>query len=71
MSGIPQTQSLQTASPQTGVLEFSGVSKWYGQVSALMDVGFRLTGGVTGQRWSNGAALPLYSVTSAAAVGNE
>ena len=55
MSGIPQTQSLQTASPQTGVLEFSGVSKWYGQVSALMDVGFRLTGGVTGLVGQNGA----------------
>ena len=65
VSGIPQTPGLQSALPETpspetpsseiGTLEFSGVSKWYGQVSALMDVGFRLTGGVTGLVGQNGA----------------
>ena len=37
------------------VLEFAGVSKWYGQVSALMDVGFRVAGEVVGLVGRNGA----------------
>jgi len=43
------------AAAQRAVLEFAGVSKWYGQVSALMDVGFRVAGEVVGLVGRNGA----------------
>ena len=37
------------------VLEFQAVSKWYGQVSALTEVAFRVEPGVTGLVGQNGA----------------
>jgi len=39
----------------TGALAFAGVSKWYGQVSALTDVDLRCGPGVTGLVGQNGA----------------
>jgi ABC-2 type transport system ATP-binding protein len=49
------SSSAESSNGDNGTLEFSGVSKWYGQVSALMDVGFRLAGGVVGLVGQNGA----------------
>ena len=36
-------------------LDFVAISKWYGQVSALIDVSFRVGPGVTGLVGQNGA----------------
>jgi len=44
-----------TAAPEQALLEFCNVSKWYGQVAALMDVSFRVGGEVVGLVGRNGA----------------
>jgi ABC-2 type transport system ATP-binding protein len=44
-----------TASPGPPLLDFRNVSKWYGQVAALMDVSFAVGGEVVGLVGRNGA----------------
>ena len=39
----------------TPVIEFAGVSKWYGPVLGLRDVSLRLAPGITGLLGPNGA----------------
>ncbi len=55
MSETPEIRDRGTQDAGNGMLEFNNVSKWYGQVSALMDIGFGVASGVVGLVGQNGA----------------
>lgn len=55
MSSQPPPLETQSSAPPSALLTFANVSKWYGQVSALMDISFAVRGEVVGLVGRNGA----------------
>ena len=55
MSSQPPPLETQSSAPPSALLTFANVSKWSGQVSALMDISFAVRGEVVGLVGRNGA----------------